>query len=198
MTFTVPTTEPSELTAGETWRWNVSLPQFPNADYALAYTVKGASAVTVTAALSATDPYGYELTVAASATATIVAGLYQWAALVTETATGAKYVVRRGVINVRENFGTATPAATHNEKMYAAICAALEGRTTADVESYSINGRALNRIPYETLEKAKNKYAFAVWAERHPGQAMPSQKVAFNTANVEAFPFGVIPGTLAQ
>ena len=42
---------------------------------------------------------------------------------------------------------------THNEKMLAAIQARLEKRVVADHESYSIDGKSLNRIPFEQMVK---------------------------------------------
>jgi hypothetical protein len=186
LSYTIPTTEPTEPTAGETWLWNLSLPQYPTADYSLAYALKGASSSPTVTVTENADGVTYECVVAATATAALTAGTYQYIGTITETATGYKFVIRRGVMNVRENLATASASKTHNEKMYDAIVATLEGRVTADVESYSINGRALNRIPYAELEKAKNKYAFAVWQERHPNQSLPGTEVYFPGVGVRA------------
>jgi hypothetical protein len=195
VTYQIPTSEPTEPTAGETWLWNLSLANYPTAEYSLAYALKGASAAPTVTVTENADGVTYNCVVAATATAALTAGLYQWIATITETATGLKHTIRRGVMNVRENLATATASKTHNEKMYDAICAALEGRTVADVESYSINGRALNRIPYAELERAKNKYAFAVWQERHPNQSLPTTEVYFPGVGIRA-PGYITPTTL--
>ncbi|MCH2039912.1 MAG: hypothetical protein MK185_04720 [Saccharospirillaceae bacterium] len=55
---------------------------------------------------------------------------------------------------------------THNEKMLAAIQARLEKRVVADHESYSIDGKSLNRIPFEQLVKYEQVYAVRVAREQ--------------------------------
>lgn len=55
---------------------------------------------------------------------------------------------------------------THAEKMVALIETRLEGRIVSDHESYSHNGRSLNRIPIETLKKLAVDYRSRVTKEK--------------------------------
>lgn len=48
--------------------------------------------------------------------------------------------------------------ATHNETMLGLIKAALEGRLTSDMESYSIAGRQITKIPISELIELKKHY----------------------------------------
>jgi hypothetical protein len=176
--YTIPTSEPSALVAGDTWEWTRDLGDYPNTLYTLRYYLHGASNLTITATAGATTT-AHAVTVAAATTAAVTAGTVQWIARVTETATGKVYTIDQGTFNVLPDLAALAAAETHNEKMYAAIKATLEGRAVADVESYSINGRALNRTPFGELRRALADYARAVWAERHPGVPYPSQRIAF-------------------
>ena len=53
------------------------------------------------------------------------------------------------------------------------------GRATADVESYQINGRALNRTPLRELKRLRAEYRTNVWRERNPGHSPPAFVVSF-------------------
>ena len=55
---------------------------------------------------------------------------------------------------------------THAEKMLALIETRLEGRIVSDHESYSHNGRSLNRIPLEQLNKLATQYRNKVAQEK--------------------------------
>lgn len=55
---------------------------------------------------------------------------------------------------------------SHAEKMVALIETRLEGRIVSDHESYSHNGRSLNRIPIETLKKLAVDYRNKVTKEK--------------------------------
>ena len=55
--------------------------------------------------------------------------------------------------------------ATHAATMLAAIEAVLEGRITADIETYSIAGRQITKIPISELLTLRSKYKIEVQAE---------------------------------
>jgi hypothetical protein len=56
--------------------------------------------------------------------------------------------------------------ATHAETMLAAIKTVLEGRITSDVESYTIGGRQITKIPIPELIKIYNHYQSMVNSEK--------------------------------
>lgn len=67
---------------------------------------------------------------------------------------------------------------THNEKMLEAIRARLEKRVVADHESYSIDGKSLNRIPFEQLIKYESLYAMRVAREqRQTAGKKPARRI---------------------
>lgn len=179
--FTVPTTEPTSLIAGDRWDWTVEYPSYDNATYTLTYYLDGSSAVTgIAATATSGTSSNFTVSVPATTTAGIVAGTYKWLARM--AATTDIHTVRSGVFYVAPNRATTTNTQTHNEKMLAAIEATLESRAVADIESYQINGRALNRIPFDMLRKHRGSYRNLVWQERNPGQALPSFLVRFGPA----------------
>lgn len=55
---------------------------------------------------------------------------------------------------------------THYETMLEKIRAVLEGRITADVESYKINGREITKIPFVELQTMERQYAALVQQEK--------------------------------
>ena len=55
--------------------------------------------------------------------------------------------------------------ATHAATMLALIEAKLEGRITADMESYTIAGRQISKIPTAELLTLRSKYKIEVQAE---------------------------------
>lgn len=85
---------------------------------------------------------------------------------------GERYTVDNGVLFLEPDFAAAAAGTqqTHNEKMLAAIQSVLEGRAAADIESYQIAGRAVNKIPVAELVKWHNVYLARVQRERNPHQ----------------------------
>lgn len=67
--------------------------------------------------------------------------------------------------------------ATHAETMLANIEAVLEGRITSDVESYTIAGRQITKIPITELLTMRDKYR----AERNGELA--AESIAEGTGN---------------
>lgn len=59
---------------------------------------------------------------------------------------------------------------SHASKMLAAIEAVLEGRVPKDVESYSIDGTTINKIPIERLIALRKQYAAEVARESNNGR----------------------------
>lgn len=65
------------------------------------------------------------------------------------------------------------------EQMLAAIESLLLGRVPADIQSYQVAGRALNKIPVEELAQLRGKYASMVWRKQHPGKLGINYKAEF-------------------
>jgi hypothetical protein len=170
MAYTVPSVEPEVAQAGLTWAWTKSLAEFPPSEsWTLVYHFRGASALDVTATSTPSDPH-YTVTVPATSTAALTAGRYRWSAWAGKS--GEYYEAAYGVLVVEPNHATAAAGAlqTHAEQTLAVIEAALAGRLTSDLESYTIAGRSVSKIPVLDLAQLRGIYAAIVWRERHPDQ----------------------------
>jgi len=177
----VPTSEPTTLTAGDTWQWTVTLPAYPpSAGWTLHYAIRGAAPVDVTATPDGAD--GYAIAVPAARSAALPGGRYPWAAFVTNAA-GERVTVREGAVTIRPNLaGPSGDQRSHAERMLAAIEGLLQGRVTRDVESYTINGRSLVHLPIAELERLRARYAAEVRQQRRPGRFGRTIGVRFGRA----------------
>jgi hypothetical protein len=175
--------EPTTLTSGDTWTWYKTLADYPqSASWTIAYYLHGAFNLTISASTGPSDTQ-YTALVAATSTAALVTGqvpvTVAWDLVVINGT--EKHALQTGVFLVRPNLATPpTAAKTHDELMLDAIRATLEGRATADVESYQIAGRALNRTPINDLKALEAYYATRVWRKRN-GSTLggPSLRVRF-------------------
>jgi hypothetical protein len=161
--------EPEKLTAGVTWKWKKTISDYPASEWALTYYLRkdGASATSFSAAA---DGDSYLVTVAAATTAAYASGIYDfigWVIKGTE-----KYEVFNSMIEVLPN-PTSTSAydpRSHARKVMELIEAAMEGRAENGMESYSIGGRSISKIPLgqlrELWEKYKQDVAMEEQAER--------------------------------
>ena len=161
--------EPEKLTAGVTWKWKKTISDYPASEWALTYYLRkdGASATSFSAAA---DGDSYLVTVAAATTAAYASGIYDfigWVIKGTE-----KYEVFNSMIEVLPN-PTNTSAydpRSHARKVMELIEAAMEGRAENGMESYSIGGRSISKIPLgqlrELWEKYKQDVAMEEQAER--------------------------------
>ena len=156
MAATIPTIEPYEVTCGDTWKWDKSLADYkPSETWALTYSFRSRTGTGFNVTGSAnTANDGWNIVVAASATASYPAGEYDWQAYVTKGS--ERFMVDSGKLVVAQNLnaavtGSTTDLRSHAKKMVDIIRTALEGRIDSDVENYSIGGRAITKIPVSEL-----------------------------------------------
>lgn len=130
MAATTPTTEPTELRAGDTWKWRrEDLSDYPASLWTLKYYFRNASAyfdITATA-----DGAAYAVSVAKATTANYAIGDYDWIAVV-ESAT-ERFEVDSGRLKVLKNMatGAAYDARTVARTMLDAVEAALLSKASA-------------------------------------------------------------------
>ncbi len=175
---TIPSTEPTRVIAGDTWRWDRSVDGYtPGGGWSLTYAVRGKGTLTLTGAANAANT-AWEITAPSSQTAALPAGVYEWVAFVTSGS--ERYTVLRGSLTVEPNLvlAKAGDRQTHEERMLEAINARLEGRIEADMEKYQLEARLVERIPFEQLLAARSRYAFAVRLQRNGGRT-PQGEVQF-------------------
>lgn len=172
------TSEPDALTAGDSWRWDKSLADYSAADgwelyYVLlgatAFPIRGAGVVTAVGA-------GWEIRVAAEATADLAAGSYRLAGYVAKDT--ERYEVYLGRVTVAANFAVLADGRSTAERELAIIDAAIAGRLSADLQSYQVQGRAVNKIPIEELSRMRGKLRAQVYRER-TGRLGPRVEVRF-------------------
>ena len=151
------TTEPSQLTAGDTWSWVKSLSDYPaDQGWSLKYSFLNATnKFSITATVSGSD---HQIQVPATTTAGYTSGLYGWQAYASKGS--ERYQVGQGNLTVMANLDalTAYDGRSHARKVFEAICAVLENRATKDQEEYNIANRSLKRTPLGELLKLKNHY----------------------------------------
>ena len=170
MSFTVPSSEPGQLAAGETWHWTKAFPGFTPAEgWSVTYYIQGPGRLVIAGTpLSPTQNYDFVAT--AAATAQLPPGRYEWDAVATLSA--EKHIAAHGILLVTPNFATAVAGAlqTDNELMLAAIRAKLSTRVSDDnlIEQYGIHGRTVAKMPTIDLVKLEGIYAARVRAERTP------------------------------
>lgn len=170
MTFTVPTNEPDQLRAGDSWQWDrQDLTDYPATSWTLKYAFKNAAAH-IEATASA-DGSNYSVRITAVTTLAYTAGKYHWVAYV-ETGAGAsieRHQVDEGWLEVLPAFAQASPAAlddrTHARKTLEAIEAVIESRATVDQMKYTIGSRSLDRMPIADLLKFRDYYRAQVRSE---------------------------------
>lgn len=137
-----PTTEPTELIAGDRWQWKRTDlgADYPPASYALSYELRregdGTSKITIAASETGSD---YLVEVAHSATAAYPVGRYHWDAYITRSSDTARVRIGSGIVEVKANRATsADDPRTHARKCLDSIEAALEAFAANTVSSYTI------------------------------------------------------------
>ena len=158
MTTTIPTTEPSQVRAGDTVKWTRLLSDYDPATWILSYALRGLPGkIDITAS---DNGDGSHLVSVTPATSTAwEPGIYSWAAQVTDGTD--VYTVDHGTIEVLDDLSAISgvhDGRTHAKKVLDAIEAVLENRATKDQESYSIAGRSLSRTSIADLLKLRDRY----------------------------------------
>ena len=164
MAYTVPTSEPSSVRAGDLVTWTKTLDDYPaNAGWVLSYAlVKTGLRIAFTASASGAD---HLVSVPAATSAAWAAGSYQWVARVTKTT--EIYTVGSGTLQILPDLAAASTgydARTHAQKTLSALESWIEGRDIA-VAEYEIAGRRLKTIGTGDLLKLRDRYRQEVKAE---------------------------------
>ncbi|MEY8247314.1 MAG: hypothetical protein RPT11_02935 [Bermanella sp.] len=154
--------EPYTIVAGTSLSWSRD-DAYAHGLWAYQYIFTGPQQIT----LNASGDAGVVMAeVVVADTANWSAGKYQWTLQRKKDLEAV--VVATGFITVLENpVGQVTvDHRTHAEKMLSLIETRLEGRMVSDHESYTVNGKSLNRIPIEQLSALAQKYRNLVAKEK--------------------------------
>jgi len=131
MGYTIPTTEPISLRAGDTWQWTrENLSDYPATIWTLTYYFRNATSYFDIAATA--DGSTFAVSVALAATATRAPGWYDWTAFVTDGI--ERYQVGKGRTEVLPDLAGAVAydGRTFARRMLDYIEAALESRASTD------------------------------------------------------------------
>ncbi|MCC7132486.1 MAG: hypothetical protein IT352_07575 [Gemmatimonadales bacterium] len=171
MAPTVPWTEPTRARAGDTWLWRRTFPEYPASEgWTPKYAIRGVDALLWDAAWAVASGEEWTITIPAASTLLLGAGRYEWAVILTGSGSysGREHTIQTGVLEVLPDLETAAAGdrQTHTEKTIAILEAAIEGRLTADMEHYIINGRQVTRIPVRDLSRLLATYKARRYRER--------------------------------
>jgi hypothetical protein len=153
--------EPTAFTAGTSSSWSRA-DDYAYGLWTFEYLFTGPEQKTLEAAA---DGGAVVATIAASDSWTD--GKYQWSLF--RSKDSERVLVATGYLVVYPDPAGQTGTVDHRshaEKMLAAIEAKLEGRISSDHESYTIDGRSLNRIPVEQLVQYRQRYRNEVAREQ--------------------------------
>lgn len=167
MAYTLPTTEPTQARAGDTWGWTRTLADWPAGDWALTYTlVNAASRIQFTAAADGT---AHRVSLAAATTAAYAEGRYDWVAHVSDGVD--RHQVGAGALVVLPDLAaagvTAHDGRSHARRMLEAIESLLEGRAlSGDLDLVrAAHGELSAERDLRTLLQLRAQYAAAVTQE---------------------------------
>lgn len=163
MAYDVPCSEPTLLRAGDSWRWDRTFADYPVSEgWVLSYAFLSLSDATAAGKLTwdanwvTDDGITFSVAIPATATATLSAGAWRWAAFV--TLDDDRFTAAEGTVQVESNLATAAAGAevTWASEMLAVVRAEIQARingTGSAHEGYTIGDRALNKMSMAELNK---------------------------------------------
>ena len=180
----IPAIEPLSFSAGETVQWTKAIASYPSTDgWTLVYSLRGPVSVPDISAVGNSDgTYSITLTAAgANPTNIMQPGRYEWVSHVT-MGTGAalqRFLAQKGVFAVRANFVGGIEAISWSADTLVTLEASIKSRLAGDVQSYSIAGRSINKIPIRELYSMRAQCKAAIWRENNPGLSGPVRAITF-------------------
>ena len=158
----IPEKEPISFYKGETvvWKRTDIGADYAPSSYSMVWEASlesnGSTRFSATVTESGTE---YTFTLDNSATAGYTAGDYIWFLKVLQTSDSETLIIDSGKITVKDNFfATTTDTRSHAKIMVDKLESLLEGKADADVSSYSIAGRSLNKLTVEELLRWRDYY----------------------------------------
>ena len=159
---TIPEKEPISFYKGETivWKRTDIGADYAPSSYSMVWEASlesdGSTRFSATVTESGTE---YTFTLDDSATANYTAGDYFWVLKVIQDSDSEKLVIDSGKLTVKDNFfATTGDTRSHAKVMVDKLESLLEGKADADVSSYAIAGRSLNKLTVEEMLKWRDYY----------------------------------------
>jgi hypothetical protein len=176
----VPQHEPTELVAGMSWQWDRVDAEHPAADgWVLRYVFRGATDLEVQAA-----PAGNVWQVRIDAAQTLLEpDDYQLFGYFERTSPALeRHDAYKGRVLVLRSPLAPQNALSKVREELAIIERALMGQLTPSIESYSIDGVAVNKIPVKQLEEMRGRRWRRLADARRPGRLGRTVRVHFGAA----------------
>lgn len=143
-------------------QWTKALADYPaSAGWVLTYHLRGVSSLDVKATPAGDE---YAIVIAASASAKLLPGAYEWKARVTKEELA--HTVGAGRLMVDPDLAIAGARQSHAERCLAILEAKIEKRVVDDVAFYQLLGRSAQKTPLKDLMRLRNFYAAKVARER--------------------------------
>lgn len=186
MSRTLATTPPTTATAGDTWQWTASSPDFPVSEgWTLSYVIAGVSVLTWDASWVTDDGTEYTVEVPSTATAVLSPGRYEVTRVWTGTSTyaGQRFTETEAPLTVLADPGAVAPGdrVAFAETNLAAVQAAITARLAGDQpEEYTIGNRSVKRMSLAELYAMRTKLQDELRALRAP--ATPRRTIAVRFA----------------
>lgn len=163
MSATIPTSEPSQIRAGETLQFTKTLDDYSATDgWSITYSFRGNQATAIDFTSTA-DGKAHAVSVPFADTAGWLPGTYSGVGTVTDGTT--KKTIWTGTLKVLPNLAAleaGTDTRTQARRTLDNINAVLEGRATSTILKSEIEGTNIERIPMTDLIKLKDRYEIIV------------------------------------
>lgn len=176
---------PKRFIQGDMLDMAISLPDYPASLYTISWALVTPTGLVQIVGQEVGDDFA--LSVASSITALFPYGEYFYQVYVTEDNTPFnRFTVGEGYVNILANYDAQTggyAVASHVKIVLDAIEAVIENRATLDQESYSIEGRSLNRTPLADLIKLKDTYR-KLWTAELKAMGVLSGKTGASLSKV--------------
>ena len=168
---TIPTGEPTQARAGDTWRFTLTDTEFPSSEgWSLSYAINGASKLAWDASWVSSTTNTHTVTIPASATADLLPGVYEITRLWTGSSgtAGQVFSVTLSNLTILANPTTAGAGDRQSweEKTLAVVEAVLAGRVTDDIAMYQIQGRTISKLPLTELLTLRSQLSAALAFKR--------------------------------
>lgn len=184
MTYPNVTLFPERFIQGDVLDLDIVLAEYPASAYSLSWALVTPTGLVQVVAQEVGEDFW--LYVTSAYTAVFPAGEYFYQVYITDDTTLNRITVGEGYIEILADFdqqSTGYNAASHAKTVLDAINAVIENRATVDQESYSIEGRSLNRTPLADLLKFRETYR-KLWRAELKEMGVLKGKTGANIAKV--------------
>jgi len=184
MSLTNELTElPESFEAGTTVSYRKAFSSYPASEWTLTLYLAGASVTEIEATPDSDD---FVVTISPAGTSgSFVDGVYEWVERVSKG--DEVYTVDSGVVHITPNLAEAAPGDRQSwlERSIVVLKAHVEGRMTAGMESYSIAGRAVSKMPIKDAVSLLTSLEARLARLQQPSKVSRSVLVQFTSTGMK-------------